>query len=454
MAGQLSVASPGFYALGGYVAAILSTKVFHPAPGLYPVSLVLIEMALAAVVSGVLGIAVGLPALRLRGIFLALATIAFVQILGVVALNLDVTGGAIGIFGIPQPFGSQLQYMWLAIPLLLLSMLFVARLERTRTGRALIALREDELAAAAMGVDPTYHKVLAFTASAVLAGAVGAISAHFINTWNSRQGTFDTSVNLMAFVLVGGSRTFVGPVVGGLVLTALPEALRGVADGGGPRVVLRAARRALRPDRAQRRRQDDAVQPHHGPQRAHRRPAPVSGPRHHGPAAPPHRRPRHRAHVSERASVRRALGAPERDDRASRANDERPRGRRDRAALGARRGARDAAPGPGAARAGRPRRPSRRAGPQLRLRRPAPARDRARPGAGAGAAPARRARRRHEQRREAEPGRAHSWHSHAPRPHHPLDRAPRAARHGPLRSHRGAELRRAHRAGRARERPA
>src|SRR5215813_1033739 len=235
MAGQLSVASPGFYALGGYVAAILSTKVFHPAPGLYPVRLVLLEVTVAAVLSGILGLVVGLPALRLRGIFLALATIAFVQILGVVPLNinLNITGGAIGIFGIPQPFSSQIQYMWLAIPLLVLSMLFVARLERTRTGRALVALREDELAAAAMGVSPTYYKVLAFTASAVLAGAVGALSAHFINTWNPRQGTFDTSVSLMAFVLVGGSRTFVGPVVGGLVLTALPEALRGLADVGG-----------------------------------------------------------------------------------------------------------------------------------------------------------------------------------------------------------------------------
>src|SRR5207245_2148481 len=160
MAGQLSVASPGFYALGGYIAAIMSTKIFPPGPGLYPVSLVLLEMAVAAAVSGVLGLAVGVPALRLRGIFLALAT-------------------------------------------------------------------------AAMGINPTYHKVLAFTTSAMLAGAVGAVSAHFINTWNSRQGTFDTSVNLMAFVLVGGSRTFVGPVVGGLVLTALPEALRGVADVGG-----------------------------------------------------------------------------------------------------------------------------------------------------------------------------------------------------------------------------
>ena len=233
MAGQLSVASPGFYALGGYIAAILSTKVFRPPAGLYPVTLVLVEMAIAAVASGLLGLAVGLPALRLRGIFLALATIAFVQVLGVVALNLDVTGGAIGIFGVPQPFASQLQYMWLAIPLLLVSMAFIARLERTRTGRALVALREDELAAAAMGVNPTRYKVLAFTASAVLAGAVGAVSAHFINTWNSRQGTFDMSVSLMAFVLVGGSRTFVGSVLGGLVLTALPEALRGVADVGG-----------------------------------------------------------------------------------------------------------------------------------------------------------------------------------------------------------------------------
>src|SRR3989475_2304051 len=173
MAGQLSVASPGFYALGGYVAAILSTKVFHPGPGLYPVSLVLIEMAVAAVVSGILGLAVGLPALRLRGIFLALATIAFVQILGVVALNLEITGGAIGIFGIPQPFSSQLQYMWLALPLLLLSMLFVARLEPSRPERALVALRDDDLAAAAMGVNPSYHKVLAFTTNAVLPRASG-----------------------------------------------------------------------------------------------------------------------------------------------------------------------------------------------------------------------------------------------------------------------------------------
>src|SRR5262245_22507510 len=160
MAGQLSVASPGFYALGGYIAAILSTKVFHPGAGLYPLRLVLLEMAVAAVVSGILGVIVGLPALRLRGSFLALAPIACADILGVVVAHLDITGGAIAIVGIPQPFSSQLTYVWLAAPLLLLSMAFVARLERSRTGRALVAIREDERAAAAMGVGATYYKVL------------------------------------------------------------------------------------------------------------------------------------------------------------------------------------------------------------------------------------------------------------------------------------------------------
>jgi branched-chain amino acid transport system permease protein len=233
LAGQLSLASPGFYALGGYIAAVLATRVLPSAGGSSPVSALLVEMVLAAVASGALAIIVGVPALRLRGIYFALATIAFVEVLRVISLNLEITGGAIGIFGVPQPFASQLGYLWVVAPLLLGAMGIMWRLERTRAGRALVALREDELAAAAMGINPTYYKTLAFTMGAMLAGAVGALSAHFLNTWNARQGTFDASVSLLAFVLIGGSRTFVGPVVGGLVLTALPEMLRAMADVGG-----------------------------------------------------------------------------------------------------------------------------------------------------------------------------------------------------------------------------
>jgi len=231
MAGQLSLASPGFYALGGYIAAILSTKVFQvPAGQPFPIPLLLLEMLIAGVVCALLGVAVGIPALRLRGIYLAIATIAFVEILRILCLNLEITGGAVGIFGIPQPFNQPIEYLWIVLPLLLLSMGFLYRLERIRIGRAFTAIREDELAADAMGIDPTYFKVLAFTLGAILAGLVGAVSAHFLNTWNTRQGTFDSSIIILTFVLIGGSRTFWGPVLGGIVFTALPELLRAAAD--------------------------------------------------------------------------------------------------------------------------------------------------------------------------------------------------------------------------------
>ncbi|KOP25508.1 branched-chain amino acid ABC transporter permease [Hapalosiphon sp. MRB220] len=233
MAGQLSLASPGFYALGGYIAAILSTTVFSSSGDPFPIPLLLLEMLIAGVVSGLLGVAVGIPALRLRGIYLAIATIAFVEVLRVLSLNLEITGGAVGIFGIPQPFPTQIDYLWIALPLLIISMVLIYRLERIRVGRAFTAIREDELAASAMGINPTYYKVLAFTLGAILAGIVGAISAHFLNTWNARQGTFDASIIYLTFVLIGGSRTFLGAVVGGMLFTALPEVLRSIADTGG-----------------------------------------------------------------------------------------------------------------------------------------------------------------------------------------------------------------------------
>src|SRR5262249_26282845 len=138
MAGQLSLASPGFYAVGGYIAAIFSTTVFKQAGGLYPLPYLLLEMGVAGLVAGALAAVIGSLALRLRGIYLALSTIAFVEILRVLSLNLTITGGAVGIFGIPQPFNNSLGYLWVAIPLLIASAWFVYRLERIRVGRAFI----------------------------------------------------------------------------------------------------------------------------------------------------------------------------------------------------------------------------------------------------------------------------------------------------------------------------
>lgn len=231
MAGQLSLASIGFYSLGGYIAAIMGTSPLFAAwretlgAALYPV-----EWLIAMLASVLLGLVVGIPALRLRGIYLALATIAFVQVLNVVVLVLDVTGGAVGLFGIPQPFEKRIGYLWFFGPLLIVMLLFSWRLTRTVAGRSFMAIREDELAAQAMGISTTFEKVRAFVIGCGLAGVVGAMSAPFLNTWNARQSSFDASVACLAYVLIGGARSIWGPLLGAILLVALPEVLRPLKD--------------------------------------------------------------------------------------------------------------------------------------------------------------------------------------------------------------------------------
>ena len=232
-AGQLSLATPAFYAVGGTLAALLSTRwsaLGATADGRFPLPSLLLELVLGGLLAGVLALLVGRLVLRLRGIYLAIATIALVEIVRVAILNLPFTGGAIGIFSIPQPFADASGYLVTALALLALAGWLCQRLEAMPLGKSMAAIREDELAAGCMGIDTTRVKLTAFVLSAVVAGSSGALAAHFLNTWNARQGSFDVSVTLLAFVILGGSRTWLGPVLGGLVLTALPELLRPVGD--------------------------------------------------------------------------------------------------------------------------------------------------------------------------------------------------------------------------------
>jgi branched-chain amino acid transport system permease protein len=234
-AGQLSLATPAFYAVGGTLAALLSTRwsasaLGATADGGFPVASLLLEMALGGGLAGLLALVVGRLVLRLQGIYLAIATIALVEIVRVAILNLPFTGGAVGIFAIPQPFTTAAGYLLPALSLLALAGWLCQRLEVMPLGRAMAAIRDDELAARCMGIDTTRVKLSAFVLSAVLAGSTGALAAHFLNTWNARQGSFDASITTLAFVVLGGSRTWLGPVVGGLLLTALPELLRPVGD--------------------------------------------------------------------------------------------------------------------------------------------------------------------------------------------------------------------------------
>ncbi|MEN9540783.1 MAG: hypothetical protein RLZZ459_874 [Cyanobacteriota bacterium] len=234
--GQLSLATPGFYAIGGTLAALLSTKVpalagaADPAGGAYPLGSVLLEMLLAALLCGVLADGIGRVVLRLQGIYLTIATIALVEILRVVSLNLEITGGAVGIFAIPQPFADPAGYALFAGALLALVCWLCQRLAVSRPGLAMAAIRDDAIAAASSGIPIEGWKRLAFVLSALVAAVTGVVAAHFLNAWNPRLGNFDASITTLAFVVFGGSRTWVGPVVGGLALTALPELLRPVGD--------------------------------------------------------------------------------------------------------------------------------------------------------------------------------------------------------------------------------
>jgi branched-chain amino acid transport system permease protein len=230
--GQLSLATPGFYAIGGTVAALLSTRLpaLATASGSYPLSSVLLEMLVALALSAALAWGIGSLVLRLRGIYLAIATIALVEILRVVSLNLSFTGGAVGIFAIPQPFNDPAGYALFSLALLLLACFLCQRLAGSRTGRAMAAIRDDEIAAASLGIASGRVKRFAFVLSAIVAALTGVVAAHFLNAWNPRLGNFDASITSLAFVVFGGSRTWIGPVLGGLLLTALPELLRPVGD--------------------------------------------------------------------------------------------------------------------------------------------------------------------------------------------------------------------------------
>ncbi len=212
MAGQLSLGNAALAAIGGYTAAIL-TRDHHLPLGA--------ALFCGAGLATVVAVIIGIPSLRLRGIYLAIATLAFGEVVRVVALNLPITGGALGLVGIPA-----LVTFWHVYGAVLVAAFFFYRLERSRTGRAFVAIRQDEAAAQAMGIKVTYYKVLAFAIAGFVSGLAGGLSVHFTYIINPAQASFNEAVNILTYAVLGGTATFAGPIAGGILLTVLPEALR------------------------------------------------------------------------------------------------------------------------------------------------------------------------------------------------------------------------------------
>jgi len=243
-AGQLSLANAGFMSVGAYTSALLSAGRGVPVPA---------AVACGTAAAAVLGALVGFPALRLRGVYLAIATLGFGEVIRVLLVNWEsLTGGAVGIAAIPQMGRIMLRraeaaglsparagmpdsvFIALSVFFVLAAAasataLFFLRQERSRIGRAFRAIRADETAASAMGIDVTRYKMLAFVEGAAVSGLCGALYAHATSYISPADFTYHRAVEILVYAVFGGTEHLLGPILGASILTLLPEVLRPLA---------------------------------------------------------------------------------------------------------------------------------------------------------------------------------------------------------------------------------
>ena len=215
--GQVSLGQAGFMAVGAYSSAILTQKFGVPFA---------VALASGGLIAAVTGVAMGFPALRIKGVYLLLLTLGFSEIISVIALSWDYVGGAQGFRNISfNPW--TLEYVAGVIVVLLL---LFSRIERSSLGRAMDAIHQNETAAEVMGIDVVRIKLLSFGLGAAIAGLAGGLYAHHATYMDSTTFNVMLSVEILVFVVVGGGSTFWGPLLGAAVLNAIPEILRALRD--------------------------------------------------------------------------------------------------------------------------------------------------------------------------------------------------------------------------------
>ncbi len=217
--GQLSLAAPGFMAIGAYTAVLMSLYLHTP---------LALNIAGATALAGIVGVAVGLPVLRLRGVFLAIATIGFIEALSLgVILNVPITGEGLGL---KNPDADPLGGINVVLISLAVVVFVVWRLTKGRLGYAWSAIRQDELAAHSQGIDVARYKLIAFVLSAVLAGYAGAAESHLNFFVDPNEYGVPRTVQVLTFAVLGGSGNVLGPVVGALFITTLPYVFKQAGD--------------------------------------------------------------------------------------------------------------------------------------------------------------------------------------------------------------------------------
>lgn len=219
--GQLSLAAPGFMAIGAYTSVLMDLNWHTP---------FVLTVAAAVLLAGAVGVLVGLPVLRLRGVFLAIATIGFIEALRLgVILNLPITGEGLGL---KNPNADPLGGVPLILVSLVVVLFIVWRLTKGRLGSAWSAIRQDEIAALSQGIFVARYKMIAFVLSALLAAYAGALEAHlnfFVDPGDTQYGV-TRAVQILTFAVLGGSGYVLGPLVGALIVTLLPYIFEGAGN--------------------------------------------------------------------------------------------------------------------------------------------------------------------------------------------------------------------------------
>lgn len=215
--GQLPLGHTGFMAVGAYTAALI----WKALPG-NNMGVIVMGLVAGGLLAALFGIVIGVPALRLKGDYLAIVTLGFGEIIRVLIINLPkITGGTPGLMNIPKHASFLVVYITV-----ILSCILIHTLMKSRHGRAILSIRENEIAAEASGVNTTFYKVLAFTVSAFFAGVAGGLYAGYTGILTPGNFTFMASINILVMVVLGGLGSMAGSIIAATILTALPLALQ------------------------------------------------------------------------------------------------------------------------------------------------------------------------------------------------------------------------------------
>ncbi len=222
--GELALGHAGFMSVGAFTAGIL-TKTLTANLGWDPAACLPVSLLAGGLLAAVTGFIIGVPALRLKGDYLAIITLGFGEILRVIIQNLQITGGASGISRIPRVNSFSLTYF-----LMIAVIIIMFTLGRSRHGRAILSIRENAVAAEATGISVTRYKIFAFTFAAFFAGIAGGLYAHQIGRLSAATFDFNKSIEYLVMVVLGGMGSITGSIIAAAVLTLLPELLRQFAD--------------------------------------------------------------------------------------------------------------------------------------------------------------------------------------------------------------------------------